>query len=250
MCTVSWLHQKGSYLLLCNRDERHTRKPASAPQLGRLRGVSFIAPVDGDHGGSWIGVNQFGLTLCLLNSYRVANSTADRVYTSRGLLLRDLLDCQNIQQIIERVSSMKLEPFQPFIMSVLLVDKPVVLIEWTGREYKIDLDGEAQMPLTSSSLKDPNVVQLRRKLFGDMVAKHGDVDAALLQRFDRSHLPERGPLSVCMHRHDASTVSLSVVIVTAETVEFSYHSNCPCVPAPAAKVLVGRTSISLQAAST
>src|SRR5262249_33296765 len=119
-----------------------------------------------------------------------------------------------------------------------------------GREYRIDLEGEAQMPLTSSSLKDPNVAELRRKLFGDMVAQHGNLDASLLHRFHRSHLPGRGPSSVCMHRHDASTVSLSVVTVTPETVEFSYHSNCPCVPAPANTVFIERTSISLQAAST
>ncbi|HZE70865.1 MAG TPA: NRDE family protein [Pyrinomonadaceae bacterium] len=250
MCTVSWLHQKGGYVLLCNRDERHTRKPASGPRHDSLRGVSFIAPVDGDHGGSWIGVNQFGLTLCLLNSYGVTNHIADRVYTSRGLLLKDLLDCQNSQQVIERLSDIKLDPFQAFTMAVLSVDKPAVLFEWTGRECSIDPDGEPRMPLTSSSLKDPNVVELRRKLFGDMVAQRGEVDAELLHRFHLSHLPERGPASVCMHRHDVSTVSLSVVTVTPQTVEFSYHSNSPCLPAPANKVLIERAAIRFQVAAS
>lgn len=74
MCTVSWLHKAKGYVLLCNRDERHTRKPALGPRISERNGISFIAPVDGDHGGSWIGVNQFGLTLCLLN--RMVTTTA------------------------------------------------------------------------------------------------------------------------------------------------------------------------------
>ncbi len=247
MCTVSWLHRKGGYVLLCNRDERHTRKLASGPRLDSKRGVSFIAPVDGDHGGSWIGVNQFGLTLCLLNGYGAANS-ADRVYRSRGLLLTGLLDCQHSQQVSERLSDIELNPFQAFTMAIISVDKPAILMEWTGREHSFDLDAEKRMPLTSSSLKDPNVVEFRRKLFGDMVAQQGELDARLLHRFHCSHMPERGPYSVCMHRNDASTVSLSIVTVTPEAVEISYHSNSPCLPAPAKTVLIERAAIQSQVA--
>lgn len=238
MCTVSWLHRKDGYLLLCNRDERHTRKIASGPRLGVKRGVSFIAPVDGDHGGSWIGVNQFGLTLCLLDSYGAAHDAADRVFRSRGLLLTDLLDCRDSLQVIEHVSDIKLDPFQAFTMVIVSVGKPAALVCWNGSERRTDLDAEARMPLTSSSLKDPNVVGLRRKLFCDMVVRRGQVDPELLDCFHRSHLPEQGPYSVCMHRNDASSVSLSVVTVTPETVEFSYHSNSPCLPAPTSKVFV------------
>ena len=70
MCTVSWLRQAEGYVLLCNRDERHTRKPAGGPRVGDVRGVSFVAPVDGDHGGSWIGTNQFGSDLVSIESLR------------------------------------------------------------------------------------------------------------------------------------------------------------------------------------
>src|SRR6185312_11981515 len=69
MCTVSWIHAREGYQLLCNRDERHTRRPAQAPTVRQNGGVRFIAPIDGEEGGSWIGVNEFGLTLCLLNRY-------------------------------------------------------------------------------------------------------------------------------------------------------------------------------------
>jgi hypothetical protein len=247
MCTVSWLRQAEGYMLLCNRDERHTRKQASGPRVGNVRGVSFVAPVDGDHGGSWIGANQFGLTLCLLNRYGDWYTDPNKNYISRGLLLTDLLDCRRSQHVSERVNDIELDRFQPFTMSALAVEEPAILIDWTGSECTIQLDAEARMPLTSSSLKDPNVIASRRKLFAEMVSQPRKLDVDLLRQFHRGHLPERGPYSVCMHRHDAATVSLSIVTVNRDTVEFSYQANSPCLEATAENVLIERIAVHSQA---
>src|SRR5438132_36416 len=124
MCTVSWLHFSDGYLLICNRDERRTRKPASGPQQRSLRGVSFIAPIDGDHGGSWIGVNEFGLTLCLLNRYGDERARVNSSYISRGLLLTDLLDSAGGQRVEERVMNLNLNQFQPFSLAVSSLEEP------------------------------------------------------------------------------------------------------------------------------
>ena len=94
------------------------------------------------------------------------------------------------------------------------------------RECAIQLDAEVRAPLTSSSFKDPNVAALRQKVFAEMVSQQGKLDADLLHQFHRSHLPDRGPYSVCMHRDDAATVSLSTVKVTRDTIEFIYHPRC------------------------
>lgn len=247
MCTVSWLRQAEGYVLLCNRDERHTRKPAGGPRVGAVRGVSFVAPVDGDHRGSWIGTNQFGLTLCLLNRYGDWKPDPNRDYTSRGLLLDDLLDCRGSQQLSERLNHIELDRFQPFTMLELSVDEPATLIDWTGLECTIQLDAELRMPLTSSSLKDPNVSALRRKVFAEMVSQRGSIDQELLHQFHRSHLPERGPHSVCMHRDDAATVSLCTVTVGPASVEFLCHPKSPCRKATEEEVRLKRTAVRSQA---
>ena len=67
MCTVSWLRQSNGYQLFCNRDEKRTRRPSSGPQLLVRDGVRFLAPIDADFGGTWIAVNEFGLSLVLVN---------------------------------------------------------------------------------------------------------------------------------------------------------------------------------------
>jgi uncharacterized protein with NRDE domain len=241
MCTVSWLLQAGGYELLCNRDERHTRKPASGPRISKRNEISYIAPVDGDHGGSWIGVNEFGLTLCLLNRYGAPAREPSQRYTSRGLLLTELLDSRENLQISERVEDFELDRFRPFSMLVLSGDEPAILIEWTGQDCRVERNVDAQMPLTSSSLRNPTPIETRRNRFEEIAREREKLDVELLHQFHLSHVPERGPYSVCMHRDDAATVSLSTVTVTRDSIEFIYQPGSPCLKAPAAKVVIART---------
>src|SRR6516165_698509 len=90
MCTVSWVHQRGGYHLLCNRDEKLTRGTAFAPALIERGGVRFIAPIDADFGGTWLAVNEFGISLCLLNGDAGTAPSGATPRRSRGLLLREL----------------------------------------------------------------------------------------------------------------------------------------------------------------
>lgn len=244
MCTVSWLRRDDGYTLLCNRDERHTRLPAAGPRLGSVRGVSYVAPIDGDHGGSWIGANEYGLTLCLLNRYG-ESSVGGKGFVSRGLLLKDLLDSRSVEHVRERVRQLELEWFQPFTLLALSLNEPELLFEWTGSELRIQ--DAPKVPLTSSAVKVPDVLSMRRDLFATTVSSHKNPDLQLLREFHRSHLPERGPASVCMHRDDAGTVSLSIVTVNRDAVEFSYQPGPPCEAASMERKVLPRSGLASQA---
>jgi hypothetical protein len=161
-------------------------------------------------------------------------------FTSRGLLLTDLLDCKVGQHVQQRLNAADLEQFRPLTMAVLTNDEPALLIDWTGRELLVQPDAERYMPLTSSSLQEPNAVGRRKEYFQDIVSEAGKLDAELLGRFHRSHVPLRGPYSVCMHREDAATVSLSAVTVTRETIEFIYEGRSPCSKGPLEKIQLKR----------
>ena len=69
MCTVTWLPGRNEYRLFFNRDERKTRKPAAPPALHEHHGVRQLYPVDGTAGGTWLGVNEYGVTVGILNHY-------------------------------------------------------------------------------------------------------------------------------------------------------------------------------------
>src|SRR6516162_11002448 len=111
MCTVSSIYQGSGYQLLCNRDERRTRRPASAPQLLTRDNVRFVAPIDGDFGGTWVAVNEFGLSLVLLN--RAPCSAAK---LSRGLLPMNLIPAHTLTELGESISGMELSHFAPFTL--------------------------------------------------------------------------------------------------------------------------------------
>jgi transport and Golgi organization protein 2 len=225
MCTVTWLRQPDGYVLLCNRDERNTRRPAAGPRRGVLQGVSFIAPVDRDHGGSWIGVNEFGMTLTLLNRYGDPQPGSREQFTSRGLLLIDLINCSDATQVKQRLQRTQLDRFRPFTLLALSTASEAVLANWTGAEVDV-VCGNDLVPLTSTSLNEPAIAGGRREQFAQTVRDGLTVEK--LEEFHRSHLPRRSAHSVCMHREDAATVSLSMVSVNREAIEFRYHDGAPC----------------------
>ncbi|NKB23842.1 MAG: hypothetical protein GKR87_05585 [Kiritimatiellae bacterium] len=68
MCTVTWLHDTHRYEVFFNRDEQRTRLPASPPQIRIRNHMKYMAPIDEQAGGSWIGVNEGGLTPSYVSS--------------------------------------------------------------------------------------------------------------------------------------------------------------------------------------
>jgi len=87
--TLAWQSFDTPVVVGANRDERYDR-PASPPAVreGKRR---FVAPLDEEAGGTWIGYNEAGLVAALTNRWlpgSVEPGTGDR---SRGLLVRDVL---------------------------------------------------------------------------------------------------------------------------------------------------------------
>ncbi len=230
MCTVSWLHTPSGYQLLCNRDERHTRKPALAPVIHKPAGVRFIAPVDGDHSGSWIAVNEFGVAFSLVNRYRCCQCNGEKKLKppSRGLLLTSLADCRCLEEAQSRFDSLDLAAYPPFTVVVLSPHKASVLLHWTGRDSLIECNGDSAMPLISSSFDPRGVEVYRKRLFQTWAAERGCVDLKLLMDFHASHSPTPSAYSPCMHRDNAVTVSFSRVTVADGVIEFAYLPVAPC----------------------
>lgn len=237
MCTVTWLRERGGYTLLCNRDESLSRKPALAPAVREHCGVRFIAPEDGDYGGAWIAVNEFSMSLCLLNRYQ-GSVLAGTNQTSRGLLLLDLVECSSGAKVLRRVCAVDLVRFQPFILLVLEPDRDALVIEWTGNSCLIRQERESAMPLSSSSYNTSGVIEARRTCFERLTGGRSRLDPATLFQFHASHSPGRSAFSPCMHREDARTVSFSWIKATREAVEFRYHPDSPCTADPANLAIV------------
>jgi hypothetical protein len=241
VCTLTWIRRDSGFELFFNRDERRTRGRALSPRIHERAGRRWIAPIDPDGGGTWIGVNEFGLGLALLNGYRRSDD-AERRWTSRGLLVDSLLDALSCREVEVRLRKRDLARFRSFTLVAVEPVSPALLATWDGAELALDHRGEGHPPLCSSSLDSGAATRARRELFHEMAAEHGAIDADLLERFHASHRPERGPWSPCMHRDEAQTHSSTLLRVGARTVELHYSPGAPCEGLPAERIELERAS--------
>jgi len=230
MCTMTWIREPAGYQVFFNRDERRTRKLAIPPAI-RVKGTRrFIAPLDGDFGGSWIAVNDCGVSLCLLNGYAGLVEECPEPpggYTSRGLLLTKLIDARSATEVSERLHSGDLERFRDFLLVAFAADEDAILSTWRAGRLTDEALHDDHLPLVSSSFDTVEVIESRRALFHELQQR----DVIAVERhlaYHESHRPERGARSPCMHRPDAETVSFSRIRVDRSRICFDYSPHAPC----------------------
>ena len=113
-----------------NRDEKRTRGRAFAPAIRECGGVRYVAPVDSDFGGTWIAVNEFGVSVCLLNGDAGTQNAFPSPRRSRGLLLRELAWETTGADCLLSLKQLDLSPYAPFVLLILEPDRPAILAEW------------------------------------------------------------------------------------------------------------------------
>jgi hypothetical protein len=227
VCTVTWFGSRDGYFLYANRDELRTRPPASPPTRHHKAGTRYLAPTDGAAGGTWIAVNEFGLSLCLLNDYSATARIARGDFVSRGHLVADLIRAHELDDLARLWSNCELPSYRPFKLLALSPGQQARLLGWNGEASSLTSDGVVP-PLCSSSFDEAGATRARAELFSDTALDDdGDRRKGHL-RFHQSHRPERGPYSVCMHRPDAVTVSFTIVETNPAQISMVYADGAPC----------------------
>jgi len=224
MCTVSWVPEAGGYTLCFNRDERRTRAPARSPTIGVAQGTRYIAPEDGESGGTWLAVNEFGLTLGLLNRYEVPDYVPPREPVSRGHIIPDIISHATAPEACEALARRAIGGYQPFSLVALDPGSAVHLLLWDGNQLVSATHRAPGLVLTSSASAEPEVRAAREAEFGALVPVTPDTLIAL----HRSHRPERGARSICMHRTDAETRSFTAVRVSRFGIAMRHVPDAPC----------------------
>ena len=99
MCMLAILYKvaKNTPILLAANREENVSRPTQFPKIqsGTPR---IVCGTDRVAGGTWLGVNQFGLLVAVTNRARVRPPLEPR---SRGLLCRDLLDVRTARDAVE-----------------------------------------------------------------------------------------------------------------------------------------------------
>jgi hypothetical protein len=230
MCTLSIVPHDDGFRLSCNRDERRARPPALAPSLQRLKRRAATFPVDPLSGGTWIGVNEAGLTMALLNrTIDPAASMRTPPLRSRGLIVPALLGCGCLAEALEMAASLNPADFDLFRL-VVVQHTSAAVVTSGGFALSVDtMEVSRPLMLTSSSLGDAVVEGPRRRLFQELVMDDGGAGWISAQsHFHHHQWPESTHISVSMERSDALTVSRTVIDVSARGIELRYQPvACP-----------------------
>lgn len=229
MCTLSWLPDREGegYTLWFNRDELHTRAAELAPrELRTAAGTLWLAPTDPDSGGTWLAVNQHGVTAALLNDYVPAWAPpSDGPRDSRGRLAPMTVEARSAREAIGAVRAAVLDRTPPFDLVAVDAAGGVSRLHWDGVTSRVTHDGRVPVPMTSSSHQPARVAALRRRAY----PRCGD--PAAITAYHHSHDTEAAAESVNMSRGNAATRSISRVRVGAEWIVFDYEpQNWPGTP--------------------
>lgn len=237
MCTLSWKTIDDGYVLMFNRDEQHSRAPALPPELGQCGDVMFLAPIDPQHGGTWLLVNDSGVSIALLNHYPEWRPSYRVNAPSRGLLPVACADCPGVDAVVSRVLSIVPTPYAPFrLVAVDLTG--AAQVTWDGRTLTssgLPLPGGM---LTSSSLRSQEIEQARRDTFEHLVGAIEAATVAQLAQFHH-HTAADGAKGIRMSRADACTHSITKVTVSAGAgaAAMNYEALIPADSQPCATVI-------------
>jgi len=225
MCTVSWIVHDQNYRLYFNRDEQRPRPRAEFPKVQRYDGIDLITPHDGPGGGSWIAVNEFGLTAFLLNHYAATSSGGSLGRSrSRGELPMIMAMQKSLIRAVGILEQMDLSPFQPFYLGMLTPLGEFRLFVWSGSGLEERDSGISMM--TTSSFRPDEVEAYRKKRYLEICGERGCEwrrDNSLSFHRDLSH--ENRAFNPLMARDDAETHCISVIEVDPSRVSFSYYED-------------------------
>ncbi len=229
MCTATWWSDAGRYELFFSRDERRDRSPGLPPSEHSLDGVHYLCPRDPDGGGTWLLVNDYALTLCLLNQYPANPAPLLPPRISRGKLVESLAACDSPGEVGRQLEAMDLRHYDGFLLLAVGLAS-ARRFTWDTHTLEIGERESIRQPVTSSSFMPEEVMLTRQHLFAEMVAGQADPSPEKLEAFHQHFMPEASTHSVFMQRDDSETVSLCQVEASAEEIKLAYAPKHPTEP--------------------
>jgi hypothetical protein len=227
MCTVTFAPRRTGYVLGMNRDEQLTRVTARPPTPRFLEGRRVLFPSE-PGGGTWIGLNDAGVCLALINWYSVT-ARVPRHALSRGCIVTSAIGETSYRDVAEKLTTIPLPSVNPFrLIGIFPGERKVVEWRWNLHQLTRQRYPWKANTWISSGHDEPGAQLTRAKNFRAALRQTSAGSLAWLRRLHRCHQPERGPYSTCMHRADAATVSYTEVICTAAHSQMRYHAGSPC----------------------
>ena len=165
MCTVVLLRRPGHdwpLILGANRDEMATR-PWKPPARHWPDRPEVVAGLDAEAGGSWLGVNDAGVTAAMLNRHGTLGRA--KGFRSRGELVLEALDHADAVDAARALRHLEPRAYRPFNM-IVADNRDAFWLRHADPTGTLGLTvtpiPEGLSMLTAGELDDPEVHRIRR----------------------------------------------------------------------------------------
>jgi len=231
MCTLIALHRHLAarpLVVAANRDE-YLDRPAEGPTLRAGTRGPVLAPRDHRAGGTWWGLNRYGVFAGLTN--RRAGPPDPR-RRSRGLLVLDVLEARSAAEAAARLETLAPRGHNPF--NLLVADREAAYLATALDEVKVHVLEPGVHVVGNGDPGDPGEpkeARQRAEVHRALAGSPGDLLDALAD-VCRGHDPEgAGPLEhTCIHADGYGTRSSTLLALGAEPAGgvLRYAAGPPC----------------------
>ena len=241
MCTLALYFKvfpAYSLIVAANRDEHYDRPSAPPAIIGTS--PTILAGQDLRAGGTWLGVNEYGLVVGILNRRLSTGPALQAEYRSRGLLCLELLRLRDATAVHELVGTLRATPYQPFTVvcadqnSACLVyntDKAIEIVKLESGLHVFSNSYEARAPSEKvsrvyqrfSMLCKPTIAQID-------VSEFIAGSASVLGDHSLGNGSNDPRDATCVHGEISGTVSSSIILYSDTERRFQtyYCAGTPC----------------------
>lgn len=138
-----------NFVVTDNRDESVNR-PAEWPRVYREYNTQLFYPKDTKAGGTWIGVDQKNLLICLMNGAFKRHQHKASYRKSRGIVVKELLASSNFLSDVDQYYFEGIEPFFALVFS-WKNDIKIYELVWDGIEIHLHKKDETKSLIWSAA---------------------------------------------------------------------------------------------------
>ncbi|MFP4260643.1 MAG: NRDE family protein [Opitutales bacterium] len=223
MCSISWQFHPEGYDLFFTRDEQRSRASAEPPSIHETdQAIRYLAPIDPQGGGTWIFVNEHGLSAALLNACELNDAAPPlEAPQSRGQLLRALAAADTVESFGRNLKDSVARHSYP--SCYLMAFGPTGTVGcwlWNCRELQTK-PGPGLSFFTTSSVQPAEVRAYRNEHFARKLGSP-PYSAEMLERFHHGEAGQASAFDVRMSRPDARSVSLTRICHRPEASTMHY----------------------------
>lgn len=222
MCTVTFIPKKeNSFILTSNRDEAPGRK-TFAPEIYTEDEVKLLYPKDAVAGGTWIGVSGKKRAVTLMNGGFVAHKRRGFYRKSRGLVVKDFLKCENLNNEVGNYDFSDIEPFTCIIVAWNLHVQLFQLV-WDGVDYHFSEEPLAPKIWSSSPLYPPELKKKREQWFSDLLLESLSLTQDEILQFHKTAGDGDASTNLIMDRGVVKTKSITQIVKSIDSLNMRYE---------------------------